>query len=133
MSLFIKNGQVYTSGRLEHVNIYIENGKIKKLTKEDIKAKTVINASGKIILPGMIDCHVHFRDPGYPKKEDFATGSRAAAKGGVTTVLDMPNTKPPTLKIRELNKKRRIAQRKSIVNFGFHFGCSDKNLNEIKK
>lgn len=133
MSLLIKNGQVFTNGKLELLDILIEDGKIKKLTKEQANAKKVIDASNKIILPGMIDCHVHFRDPGFPNKEDFLSGSKAAAKGGVTTILDMPNNKPPTIKIKDLNKKRAIAKRKSLVNYGFHFGCSDNNINEIKK
>jgi len=76
-----------------------------------------------IALPGLIDAHVHFREPGSSHKEDWYTGSAAAAAGGVTTVLDMPNTLPPTLTFAELERKRGLA-RKSLVDYGFHLGAS---------
>src|SRR3989339_1212426 len=85
-----------------------------------------------VVLPGMIDCHVHCREPGLTQKEDFLTASKAAAAGGVTTMLDMPNTKPATTTVELLNQKRELAK-KSIVNYGFHFGCTKDNLEEIKK
>jgi len=81
---------------------------------------------------GAIDSHVHFRDPGQEYKEDFFSGSRAAAAGGVTTVLDMPNNKVPITTVNLLEQKR-ISARKSIVNYGFHFGASPDNEKEIIK
>jgi dihydroorotase len=133
MSILIENGRVYVKGGLIEKNILIENGKIEKITSERTNADEKINANGMIVLPGVIDPHVHFRDPGLTHKEDFKTGSLAAAAGGVTSVLDMPNTKPPTLTNELLKEKRAIASEKSAVNFGFHFGSSLENLEEIKK
>ena len=75
-------------------NIYIREGRIEKISSRRIAAEKRIDIRGKIVLPGLIDEHVHFRMPGFPHKEDWKTGSYAAAAGGVTTVLDMPNTNP---------------------------------------
>ncbi|MBI2130464.1 amidohydrolase family protein [Candidatus Woesearchaeota archaeon] len=131
-SLLIKNCKAYINGKLENKNILMINGKISKITGKLLKAKKSINAKGNIIIPGAIDCHVHFREPGLTHKGDFLTESRAAAKGGITTVLDMPNTIPATITARDLEEKRKLA-RKSVVNYGFHFGSTPDNLQEIKK
>ena len=131
-SLLIKNCKAYINGRLENKNILIINGKISKITNKLPKAKKTLNAKGNIVIPGAIDCHVHFREPGMTNKADFLTESRAAAKGGITTVLDMPNTIPPTTTIKDLEEKRKSA-RKSVVNYGFHFGSTLENLQEIRK
>tara|TARA_Y100000310_G_scaffold293782_1_gene323648 strand:- start:15651 stop:16853 length:1203 start_codon:yes stop_codon:yes gene_type:complete len=132
MSILIKNGKFYSSGRLVEKNILIQQGKIKKFTSESPQAETIINASNKIILPGFIDPHVHFREPGLTQKGDFLTESKAAAKGGVTSIIDMPNTIPPTTTVELLQQKRDLAS-KSIVNYGFHFGSKENNIEEIKK
>ncbi len=132
MSLLIKNCKAYIGGKLENKNILTINGKISKITSKLPKAKKTFNAKGNIVIPGAIDCHVHFREPGMANKGDFLTESRAAAKGGITTVLDMPNTVPPTTTIKVLEEKRKLA-RKSVVNYGFHFGSTLDNLQEIKK
>lgn len=131
-SVIIENGMVYLNGRLEGRSILIEDGKIAKITNAKMRADERINASGLIVLPGSIDPHVHFREPGLTNKEDFRTGSFAAAAGGVTSFLDMPNTKPPTLTSELLREKIELASEKSVVNFGFHFGSSADNLEEIK-
>jgi len=86
-----------------------------------------------IELPQLIDPHVHFRVPGMDHKEDWQTGSKAALAGGFTTVLDMPNTKPPTTTSDLLEAKRQIVQKDAMVNYGFHFAASVDNWNEIKK
>ncbi len=132
MSLAIKNGQIFINNGLIKKNILVENSKIKKITNNNIKAEKTIDASGKIVLPGIIDSHVHMREPGQEYKEDFFSGSCAAAAGGVTTFLDMPNNKPPILTALDLEKKRQAAK-KSIVNYGFYFGTDGKNINEFKK
>lgn len=131
-SLLIKNCKPFINGRLEDKNILVVNGRISKITSKLPKAKKTLNAKGNIIIPGLIDCHVHFREPGLTHKGDFLTESRAAAKGGITTVLDMPNTIPPTITAKNLEEKRKLA-RKSVVNYGFHFGSTLENLQEIKK
>ncbi|HXH06042.1 MAG TPA: amidohydrolase family protein [Vicinamibacterales bacterium] len=94
-------------------------------------ASTQIDAHGKWVLPGLVDLHTHARVPGYEYKEDFRTASRAAAVGGVTTIVDMPNVEPPTTTAELLNAKREIAKRDCHVDFG-HF-ASSRNLDEIPK
>jgi len=131
MSLLIKNGKIYQSGILVKKNILIENGKIRKITGQNLKSGKIIDAKNKIVLPGLIDCHVHIREPGLTHKEDFLTGSMAAAAGGVTTILTMPNDMPPTTDGKRLEEKRKLAK-KSIVNYGFHFGSTKDNIAEIK-
>lgn len=93
----------------------------------------VVDGTGKFLLPGAIDVHVHFRDPGSPEKEDWATGSAAALAGGVTTVLDMPNTNPATITVEALESKRALARAKSVVNFGLFFGATRENLDEMRR
>ena len=94
----------------------------------------IIDIEGKLVMPGVIDVHTHMREPGITYKEDFATGSRACAKAGITTFYDMPNTIPTTTTLENLLEKKKLASEKSIVNFGFHFGGSkNDNVEEIKK
>ncbi|MCD6414968.1 MAG: dihydroorotase [Candidatus Diapherotrites archaeon] len=132
MSLAVKNGRVFIGGKLVDAEILCEGGKIKRIAKR-VDGDETVNAQGKIVLPGVIDAHVHFRVPGMEHKEDWITGSRSAAKGGVTTVLDMPNTLPPTTTRRLLDEKRRIVKGKSLVNYGFYLGATKENMEEIKK
>lgn len=132
MPLLLKNCRLLIKGKVYAKNILIKKGKISKITNKEPKAEKIIDAKNNFVLPGLIDCHVHFREPGMTHKEDFLTGSMAAAKGGVTTILDMPNTIPPTTSLDALDEKRRLA-RKSIVNYGFHFGATSDNLAEIKR
>lgn len=127
MGFIIKNGKVFYKGALIGKDIFIEDGKIVGHCSGE-----AFDASGMVVLPGMIDCHVHFREPGATQKEDFFSGSRAAAKGGVTTVIDMPNTNPSTTTIEALEQKRHLAK-KSIVNYGFYFGATSDNISEINK
>ncbi|MCK5283436.1 MAG: amidohydrolase family protein [Nanoarchaeota archaeon] len=132
--ILLKNGLAYIDKKILKKDILISKAKINKIAdKISINKKIeVIDCSGKLILPGIIDPHVHFREPGLTHKEDFLSGSKAAAAGGITTVLDMPNNKPPILTSKDLKKKRELAK-KSLVNYGFHFGSSTDNINEIKK
>lgn len=132
MSLLIKNCRMLIKDKVYSKNILVKNGKIAKITNKELKADSIIDAKNNFIFPGLIDCHVHFREPGLTHKEDFLTGSMAAAKGGVTTVLDMPNTMPSTTTLQALDEKRDFAK-KSIVNYGFNFGATLENLNDIRK
>ena len=101
------------------------------LNKENVK---IIDVEKKLIMPGIIDVHTHMREPGITYKEDFKTGSKACAKAGITTFYDMPNTVPTTTTLENLLNKKELAGKKSIVNFGIHFGGSkNNNINEIKK
>ena len=105
MSTLIKNCRILVKDKVYLKNILIKNGKISKITAKEPKAEKTIDAKNNFVLPGLIDCHVHFREPGLTHKEDFLTGSFAAAKGGITTVLDMPNTLPPTTTLEALEEK----------------------------
>lgn len=101
------------------------------LNKENVK---IIDVEKKLIMPGVIDVHTHMREPGITYKEDFETGSEACAKGGITTFYDMPNTVPATTTLENLLNKKELAGKKSVVNFGIHFGGSkNNNIDEIRK
>lgn len=105
--------------------IAIENGKIASIKRIASKCDETIDLEGKVVLPGLIDAHVHMRDPGLTQKEDWKTGSMAAAAGGFTTVLDMPNTVPETNTPSAFREKLEIAREKSVVDFGLHAGVKD--------
>ncbi len=127
--LLIKNARLLlrAQGSLVTRNIVVENGSIKRIVNgssaRDYGRYPVFDAQGLVALPGLIDSHAHLREPGYEHKENWLTGSRAAAAGGVTTVLDMPNTSPSTLTAFDLERKRSLSQ-KSIVDYGLHLGAS---------
>src|SRR3989338_4115515 len=131
-SKLLKNCKILEDGKLVEMHILLEDHKIAYISDEIITADEVIDVKRNIVIPGLIDSHVHFREPGLTHKEDFLSGSIAAAKGGVTTILDMPNTIPPTITVANLEEKRKLAK-KSIVNYGFHFGSTEQNLEEIRK
>ena len=111
-----------------------------KLRRQELRLGAFIRAAGdeeglldyrnRWVLPGLIDVHVHFRVPGGEHKEDWKTGSLSAAHGGITQVMDMPNTRPPTTTRKEWEEKRRTAQRDSRVRAGFHFGATRDNFEE---
>jgi dihydroorotase (multifunctional complex type) len=90
----------------------------------------VVDACGLLVLPGFIDSHVHFREPGATYKEDFLSGTRAALAGGVTTVLDMPNTQPPTDSLEHLRAKAALVATKAVVDYGLYFGATSTNIAE---
>jgi dihydroorotase len=121
MDLVVKNSRVYFDGRLQNVDLWIKDGKISGLGG-NYQAEETIDGRGKIVLPGAIDLHVHFRDPGYTHKEDWETGSTSAVAGGVTTVVDQPNTNPPTVDARSYRMKLAIAERRSVVDFCLNGG-----------
>ena len=131
--LLLKNGYVLTPQGLLEACVAIEQGKIVKVAKEPNlpKGEKELNCRGQIILPGLIDPHVHFRDPGYTEKEDFYTGSCAAAAGGFTLVADMPNNLPPTSTPAALKLKIREAESKAVVDFCLYAGCGADNVEEM--
>ena len=139
--LYLKDGKDVHGNKIE---LLILNDKIDKISEgfseEEIKnideneKLEIIDLKGKTVMPGVIDVHTHMREPGITAKEDFATGSRACAKAGVTTFYDMPNTIPTTTTLEALRDKKKLASEKSIVNYGFHFGGSrNNNIDEIKE
>ncbi len=113
-------------------DLLCEQGVISRIDKHiDVDADEAVDAEGRLLLPGVIDAQVHFREPGKEYKEDLASGSRAALKGGVTSFLDMPNTDPPTTGQAALDDKLRRAAQKSVANYGFFIGATPKNLDEL--
>lgn len=130
MDYIIKNGTVVNEGCLKQQDIYIHLGKIVDDAAK-LRNPQIFDASGCYVLPGIIDTHVHFRDPGFPEKADFASESRAALEGGVTSVIDMPNTKPQTTSLAEMEAKEAIAAEKSAVNYGFMIGATNDNIDEL--
>jgi dihydroorotase len=130
----ILNVKILLNHGLFEGGIHISFGKIKKIGKKTNlpKAEETIDCKGLIALPGLIDSHVHLRDLNLSYKEDFYTGTCAASAGGFTTVLDMPNTSPPTDSIERLKEKIELAKNKIVVNIGFHV-LPPKNPNEIDK
>lgn len=131
-STLLRNAAVLRGGRKARADILIRGGKIAAVGTSPGTADEAIDLQGRLVMPGLIDSHVHFRDFDQPQKEDWANGSRAAAAGGITTVLDMPNNSPPMTTAEQLEKKRKLAK-KSIVNYGFHMGSTAGNALEIKK
>jgi dihydroorotase len=131
--LVVKNGWVVTPQDTVQGGVAISDGKFVAIGTSDTlpDGKQVINAEGLHILPGIIDAHVHFRDPGVTHKEDFATGSTAAICGGVTTVIDMPNQIPPTENAEQVGVKKQIAESKSMCDFGILGVVHQTNSNDI--
>ena len=119
----------------------VENERIVKITSpptpspegEGAKGVRSVDATGKYLLPGIIDDQVHFRDPGLTHKGDLFTESRAAVAGGVTSVMDMPNTQPKTTTQELLEAKNKIAAAKSLANYTFFFGATNENLDEVRR
>jgi dihydroorotase len=122
VDLVIRGGQVVTPDAVFPASVAISDGAIVAVGADALmpQARETLDARGLHVLPGAIDVHVHFRDPGYPHKEDFASGTAAAAFGGVTTVFDMPNTIPPTGTAEALAAKQKMAAEKAHVDFGLY-------------
>ena len=130
--ILIKNVQLVNEGKIQTTDVLINNGYIDKINQNinDLTAK-IIDGTGLHLLPGIIDCQVHFRDPGLTHKGDLYTESKAAVAGGVTSFIDMPNTQPNVLQLDLLNQKYQIASQKSLANYGFLLGVNADNLEEV--
>ena len=119
-NLLVKDADIWNGTGFTKGSILIEEGRIKRIARRIADGAETIDASGLKALPGLIDVHVHLRDMELAYKEDFASGTAAAAAGGITTVLDMPNTVPPTDSARRMIEKQKIAAQKIYVSVGFH-------------
>ena len=130
MNILVKGGRIVNEGRIFDGNVVIEDGNIIDITKElpESSFDEIIDASGCYVLPGVIDDHVHFREPGLTEKADIESESRAAAAGGVTSYFDMPNCKPQTTTLEALNDKFERARRSSHVNYSFFYGATNDNV-----
>ncbi|MFY0593778.1 dihydroorotase [Roseivirga sp.] len=134
-SILILNGTLVNENQIFEADIYIENNLIHTIGKDlqHKKADKVIDATGKMIIPGLIDDQVHFRQPGLTHKAEIYTESRAAVAGGITSFMEMPNTVPNTLTQELLQDKYDIAAKNSIANYSFFMGASNDNLDEVLK
>jgi dihydroorotase len=132
MTTLVKGGTLVNEGRTFNGSLVIENEKITRIIEGNYTPEAsydeIIDASGCFVLPGVIDDHVHFREPGLTEKADIDTESRAAAAGGVTTYFDMPNTVPQTTTLEALDEKFALAATKSHVNYSFFFGATNDNV-----
>lgn len=138
MKTIINNATIVNEGKIFAGSVIIEDGIIQKVREGKIAIPKdsdaeIIDASGLYLIPGVIDDHVHFREPGLTAKGDISTESQAAAAGGVTSYMDMPNTVPATTTMKLLEDKFKLAEEKSCVNYSFFFGGNKNNIDEIKK
>ena len=132
-TLLIRNASVVFPDRIVAGNVLCADGKIIDIdASSQAKADEVLEGSGKFLLPGVIDDQVHFREPGLTHKEDLASASLACAAGGITSFLEMPNTKPSATTQTLVEQKYRIAAEKCVVNYGFYIGASTDNIAELK-
>ena len=133
-SIVIKNAQIVNRGKIFSGDVLIEQGRIAKVEAQiNSSADIEIIAEGKYLIPGIIDDQVHFREPGFPQKANIASEARAAVAGGVTTYMEMPNTKPAALTQELLAEKYDIAAKTSLSNYSFFMGASNDNLEEVLK
>ncbi len=135
MKTLIFGGKVVNEGKVITASVVVDNDTITGIIEGTDTPRgsydQIVDATGCFVLPGVIDDHVHFRDPGLTQKADMQTESRAAAFGGVTSYLDMPNTKPQTTTIDALEAKYADAAKKSHVNYGFFIGATNDNIEEV--
>lgn len=137
-TVLIKNATIINENRTFIGSVLIENDIIKSvfegLFEEDkVQTDTIVDAMGKILIPGVIDDQVHFREPGLTHKGNIHSESRAAVAGGVTSFMDMPNTMPLTTTIEALEDKYTIGAQHSFANYSFYMGATNNNLDELRK
>ena len=133
--MIIRNATIVNEGERFTGSLVVKDGLIADILR-DTELPTddeVIDATGLYLLPGVIDDHVHMREPGLTQKADMDTETRAAAAGGVTSVMDMPNVKPQTTSLELLEERYRLGAQKCHVNFGFYLGATSDNLEDIKQ
>lgn len=135
MQILISNANIVNEGQRFEADVLIKDQRIEKIDKQISadKANRVIDANGKLLLPGVIDDQVHFREPGLTHKANIYTESRAAVAGGVTSFMEMPNTNPPALTQELLEEKYQIAARTSLANYSFFMGASNDNYDEVMR
>lgn len=133
--ILIRNARLVNEGKVFEADVFIARGRIDKIAAsiEGMNAPVEIDAQGRWLVPGMIDDQVHFREPGATHKGCMASESRAAVAGGITSFMDMPNTRPATLTLAALDDKKARAASSSVANYGFHFGVSKDNLETVAR
>jgi dihydroorotase len=132
MKYLIRHGKIINEGKIEEKDILIDGTRIARID-HDISdaAAAIIDAAGKYVMPGIIDDQVHFREPGLTHKATIYTEARAAVAGGVTSFMEMPNTKPAALTQQLLEEKYQTAAKSSLANYSFFMGASNDNLEEV--
>ena len=137
MKILISNPTIVSDNQKFVGSVVINNGKITEILQGDEVLQReydmIVEASGLYLIPGVIDDHVHFREPGLTEKATIATESRAAAAGGVTSFMEMPNTVPQTTTPEALKEKFNIAEKDSVINYSFYFGATNTNLKYFAK
>ena len=136
MKTIIRNATIVNEGRKFIGSVVIEDEMIQQVLEGDDSTQSYdmeIDATGLYLFPGVIDDHVHFREPGLTHKADIASESRTAAAGGVTSYMEMPNTNPPTTTLDLLEEKFQIAAKNSRVNYSFYFGATNDNVETLRK
>lgn len=129
----IRNATVVLPTEIARTSVLIDGGKIAGVDPAPhARADEVVDAAGLHLMPGVVDDQVHFREPGLTHKEDLHRASRACAKGGVTTFLEMPNTVPNATNQQRLDEKRALAAKKSLVNYGFYIGATPDNIDDLR-
>jgi dihydroorotase len=133
-TILISQANIVNEGKQFIGDIYISEGRIQQIAEKlDVAADKTIDATGLTLLPGMIDDQVHFREPGLTHKGDINSESKAALAGGTTSFMEMPNVKPTTTTIKDLEDKYQIGAEKSWTNYSFYFGATNDNLEELKQ
>ena len=137
MRTLISNPTIVNEGEQFRGSIVVNDGRIVEILRGDelprAQCDSIVEATGLYLIPGVIDTHVHFREPGLTEKATIATESRAAVAGGVTSYMEMPNTVPQTTTLKALKEKFRIAAGDSIVNYSFFFGATNNNVADFEK
>lgn len=132
-ALVFRGAEVYHNGRFQRLEVRADGPHISQIRPTvDCDGARVIDADGLLLMPGVVDPQVHFRDPGATHKEDLESGSRACLRGGVTAFLDMPNTRPSAVNQREIDHKHALAAKKSRVHYGFFVGATNDNLADLQ-
>ena len=133
--LLISNARLINEGEIRDVDVLLDGERIEKIAGqiEAADGVAVIDADGKYLMPGMVDDQVHFREPGLTTKGDLATESAAAAAGGITSFMDMPNVNPLTTTKETLADKYQSAIGRCTANYGFYFGATNTNIEEIRR
>lgn len=129
----IINAKIINEGKSKIGDVLIKNNRIENISPS-IKSKNnelLIDAQGKLLLPGMIDAHVHFREPGFEYKGNLHSESKAAISGGITSIMEMPNTKPAAITNNILEKKFELAKKNCLTNYSFYLGASNSNLDQL--
>ena len=134
-SILILGAKLVNEGTIEEKDVLVDaSGRISRIDCDlsTVTADETIDATGHYLLPGLIDDQVHFREPGHTHKGTIASESRAAAAGGITTFMEMPNVVPPTTSMKRVRDKLAIAARDSVVNYSFYLGASNNNIEDVK-